>query len=299
MDNSLRAKINQEEVILSPEESEQLAAELKYHLQIGKLPKSTKKEIDLMIAGLADPRGLLRRTFAESLGLCGEAALPGLCKALKNSKNVTVRRAAAKALKLVGNSKALPYLLDALMNDDDPVVQGSSAGAMAIFGEEAVEHLIKVLIKPNNSALQYGLAVWGLGFVGAEAPDALKKAAKSKNPFIRAAAISALDELIQALNDKEAKSILIKALNDKSTEVRIEATKSIGRINEKLWGEVLLVKQLDDDNQSVRKNAALSLMKINAIDSIKRLNEKILEENEIEVISIFKLAVNQLQKSTD
>jgi len=88
-------------------------------------------------------------------------------------------------------------------------------------------------------------------------------------------------------------------LNDESTEVRIEATKSIGRINEKIWGEVLLVKQLDDDNPSVRKNAALSLMKIHAIGSIKRLNEKILEETESEVISILKLAVNQLQKSTN
>ena len=82
------------------------------------------------------------------LGRIGQKALPELRYALLNSKDVTVRRAAAKTLKLVGAPEALPDLLKALLRDEDPVVQGSSAGAMAIFGEEAVEYLVEVIENP-------------------------------------------------------------------------------------------------------------------------------------------------------
>ena len=98
---------------------------------------------------------------------------------------MTVRRASAKALKLAGDPSVLPDLLQALINDKDPVVQGSAAAAMAIFGEEAVKHLLAILVSPTSTALQSGLATWGLSFIGAEAPNALREAAQSKNPSIK------------------------------------------------------------------------------------------------------------------
>ena len=63
------------------------------------------------------------------------------------------------------------------MNDKDPVVQGSAVGAMAVFVENAVSHLLEVLINPKSSEMQCGLASWGLSFIGAEAPEALREAA--------------------------------------------------------------------------------------------------------------------------
>ncbi len=285
------------EVALTAEESAELASELKKQLQTGEKRKLDKNKIDLMIAGLGDPRGLMRRTFAEGLGKVGEEALPGLFQALLYSKNVTVRRAAAKTLKLVGDPSALPYLLKALINDIDPVVQGSAAGAMAIFGEKAVEPLIQVLIDPESTEMQCGLATWGLAFVGAEAPNTIKQAANSENEKIRAAAIAALEDQIQFLDDVEAKDLLLNALNDSSIEVRVEATKLIGRLNKKSWGESFLIKQLNDKEELVRKNAALSLMSLNAIGSLEQLIIKISEEKNNDVIKVYELVINQLNKN--
>ena len=86
---------------LNEQEASQLADELKQQLRNGNLPPSDADAIEKMVAGLGDPRGLMRLTFAESLGVVGKAAVPSLCRALSSHENVTVRRAAAKTLTLI------------------------------------------------------------------------------------------------------------------------------------------------------------------------------------------------------
>ncbi len=281
------------ELQLTQEEAENLAKELKLQLQLGKIHKADAQQIKLMIAGLGDSRGLLRRTFVESLGKIGDDAIPGLEKALLKSQNVTVRRAAAKTLRLVGNPNALPALLEALINDPDPVVQGSSVGAMAVFGEKAVLALLKVLINPKSTALQCGLASWGLAFIGAKAPKELKNAAKSKNPRIRAAAIGALEDQIQSLNDIEAKKLLLDALYDQSAEVRAEATILLGKIHDPNLVKPLLIERLSDSDSDVRKKASLSLMKLKDPDSIYALKERASKEKDPLVMAVLKLAIKK------
>ena len=209
---------------LSEEEASQLATELKLQLRNGQVPLASTELIKLMVAGLGDRRGLMRLTFAESLGAVGYAAVPYLCQALKPNNNVTVRRAAAKTLTLIGDSSALPALLEALLNDDDPVVQGSAVGAMAAVGDAAVETLLGVLTNPETTAMQLGLASWGLAFVGARAPEALRNAAKSLHPEVRTAAIAALGDQIQSQADIEARELVVQALDDDSSDVRAEAS---------------------------------------------------------------------------
>ncbi len=249
-----------------------------------------------MVAGLGDTRGLLRRTFAESLGAIGIPALPILREALINHSNVTVRRAAAKTLRLVGDPSALPDLLQALINDPDPVVQGSAVGAMAIFGEKAVDLLVQVLTNPQSTTLQAGLASWGLAFIGAEAPEALRKAAKSSHSAVRAAAIAALSEQIQFLGDEAAKRIVVSALKDSSNDVRAEAVTLIGKLEELNWAEPLLIEKLNDSNAEVRKNSALSLMTLKSIRSINSLKQLKSKEKDIEVLKVIDLALVQLGK---
>ena len=147
--------------------------------------KSSKNEIKLLVKGLKDENGLVRRRHAEALAQEGTAALPELINALLNSKSVIQRRAAAKTLKLVADPAALPHLIKALTNDSDSVVQFSAAGAIAIFGEAAVNHLIIVLESQEYTEMQYGLAAWCLEFIGSKAPNAIKRAAKSKNTNVK------------------------------------------------------------------------------------------------------------------
>ena len=281
---------------LSGEEAAQLAEGLKQQLRQGEIPAGDSDAIEKMVAGLGDKRGLLRLTFAESLGAIGSAAVPSLCIAMRRHENVTVRRAAAKTLTLINDVKALPDLLEALLEDPDPVVQGSAVGAMACIGAASVDGLLDVLINPKSSQMQIGLASWGLSFVGAKAPEALRKAACSEHAQVRTAAIAALGDQIQQLDDLDARELLQNALNDPEEEVRAEATTLLGKLHDTNWGAPLLLPMLSDQHPQVRKNAALSLMKLRDPQVISRLRTELEQEQDSSVITIFNLAINQLSR---
>ncbi|WP_315857153.1 HEAT repeat domain-containing protein [Synechococcus sp. ATX 2A4] len=252
--------------------------------------------IEKMVAGLGDPRGLMRLTFAESLGAIGTAAVPALCHALRTHENVTVRRAAAKTLTLIADPGALPVLVDALLNDGDPVVQGSAVGAMAATGECAVDALIAVLSSSESSSMHLGLASWGLAFVGAQAPAALRRAARYSHTEVRIAAIAALGEQIQSLDDQEARELVIEALGDSAELVRAEAVILLGKLHEPTWATPLLKPLLGDNSAQVRKNTALSLMKLGAIDALPDLESAAGSEASPEVKPILILSIQQLRQ---
>ena len=299
MTNDLSPLAGTEPAQLSEEEAEQLADELKHQLRSGERPSGDVQAIEKMVAGLGDRRGLLRLTFAESLGTVGSAAVPALCKAMLEHENVTVRRAAAKTLTLISDQGALPSLLKALLNDSDPVVQGSAVGAMAVIGADAVEGLLQILVDPSNTPMQTGLASWGLSFVGARAPEALKEAARSPHPRIRTAAIGALGDQIQNLGDEGARQLLTDALNDDDDEVRAEASTMMGKLNDSQWALPLLVPNLNDASALVRKNAALSLMKLEDPAAIEALEKVYTTESDEEVKPILTLVITQLKRHAD
>ncbi len=286
-----------EELQLSEEEASELARNLTSQLKSGKNPKADANQIKIMIAGLGDRRGLVRRTITESLGLIGPPALPALRSALLFHSNVFVRRSAAKALKLVGDPTAVPDLLQALKNDLDPVVQASSAAGIAIFGEQAVEGLLEVISNPKSTAMQCGLASWGLAFIGAEASEALCAAAQADNKLIRSAAIAALGEQIQSLNDQAAKDLLLKALNDQSSDIRTEATALIGKLQDSSWAKNLLIHKLDDKSPKVRKSAAISLMRSKDKSIINQLYKRKKEEDDPEIVKVLKATIELLEKA--
>ena len=286
-----------DDINLSTEEITQLAEQLKDRRRQGAKPIEDEDTINLMIAGLRDKRGLIRRTFAQSLGLTGKAATPGLIEVLINSKNVTARRAAAKTLKLVRDPASLPYLLEALLNDTDPVVQGSSAGAMAVFGDAAIEYLLQALSSPNSSSMQCGLASWALVLAGADSPKRLTKAASSDNATIRTAAIGALCSKKQSLKDTNIRSLLINALDDASCEVRAEAIRIIINLEEQNLVESLLIKKLKDKDVEARKNAVISLMTINSKKALKQLKEIARSEKEKSVIQVLNLAIKKIMNN--
>lgn len=281
---------------LSEVEASQLAEELKHQLRSGQVPDANSSNIAKMVAGLGDRRGLMRLTFAESLGVVGKAAVPALCKALEEHENVTVRRAAAKTLTLIEDPQALPVLLKALLHDPDPVVQGSAVGAMAAVGAEAVDGLLGVLIHPESSAMQLGLASWGLAFVGARAPEALRQAAGSEHAEIRAAAIAALGDQIQAQGDDAARLLVIKALSDHHADVRAEAATLLGKLHDSCWASPHLMPLLNDEASQVRKNAALSLMKLQARAALQALREHLQSEQEPDVKAVLKVAISQIER---
>ena len=279
---------------LTEEEALQLADELSAKLSEGEIPRSDAESLKRMVAGLGDARGALRLTFAKSLGAIGDEALPILCKALRQHQNVIVRRASAKTLNLIGNKDALPYLLEAFLEDSDPVVLGSSAGAMATIGPDAMDSLIGILKNPDCTPFQVGLINLALSFIGAKAPEALLEAADSDVAEVRVAAISALGDQIQKSDDLRAQNRVFQALNDISAEVRAEAVTLIGKSCDAEDVETLLLKKLSDEDTQVRKNTALSLMKLDALGAIEQLKMAEQKEDDPDVKAVLKVAINIL-----
>ena len=258
--------------------------------------KSNEDKIKLLICGLGDKDGLVRRSYADKLGNIGKAALPELINALLNSKNVIQRRAAAKTLKLIEDPRALPYLVKALTTDSDPVVQCSAAGSIAIFGEAAVNHLIIVLENQEYTEMQYGLAAWCLAFIGANAPNAIKKAAKSKNTNVKSAAISALEEHIRHSKDQEAINLVERAINDSAENVQIESIKLLGKLYKIESLIPILISKLKHKSSDIRKASALSLMQLNIKESLKQLKDLYEVEQDKNVKKIFQLAIEKINQ---
>ena len=256
--------------------------------------KSTQDNIKLLIKGLNDENGLVRRTHAVALAQIGKGALPELVNALLNSKNVIQRRAAAKTLKLVGDPEALPHLINALTNDSDSVVQFSAAGAIAIFGEDAVSHLITVLESQEHTEMQYGLAAWCLEFMGGKAPNAIKQAAKSKNTNVKSAAISALEEHIKKSQDEEAIQLVESAINETAENVQIEAIKLIGKLHKIDKFIPILISKLKSDSAEIKKASILSLMQLNVNEVTSYLLELLKTEQNQDVKKIIKFAIKKL-----
>ena len=284
---------------LTEEEALELATALKQKLSNGELPNSDLESINKMVAGLGDNRGELRLTFAKSLGSVGEEAIPILCEALKSSSNVTIRRASAKTLNIIGNKKALPNLIEAFETDEDPVVQGSSAGAMATIGEAAIEPLLKILTEPKCTAFQIGLINRALGFIGSKSPKALHSATSSKNPEIRIAALSALAEQAQKHENNEVRLLILNALKDPNSEVRAEAATIVGKSMDQEEAANQLHELLEDKNDQVRKNTALSLMKMESVISINTIDQAINSESDEQVKGVMIVARDQLKSRRD
>ncbi len=281
---------------LSDEEALLLSAHLKKQRNNGIPIDSDQESISKMVAGLGDQRGLLRLRFADSLGAVGQAAVPALCEAMLSSDNVTVRRAAAKTLTLIEDPNSLPYLISAFLKDQDSVVQGSAMGAMAAIGEEAVTPILNLLSNPEITEMQIGLANWALAFVDDRGSKILRDASNSSNVEIRKAAITALTSKIDTLNADENVDLLSNASRDDDAEIRAEAATLLGGLEDIDWAKPLLISNLYDADSWVRKNSALSLIKLNATEAIATLEECELQEEDQIVANVIKLAIQKLKQ---
>ena len=287
------------ETQLSQEEALDLANHLKEKLRAGLPIDADPDSIATMVAALGDPRGLLRRQISEGLGSIGEAAVPALCQAMRRSDQVTVRRAAAKTLALIADRNSLPDLLATFLTDTDSVVQGSSMGAMASMGEDSIGAILSIVENPESTEMQIGLANWALTLIGDRAPEVLRDAISSENSKVRKAAISALGSQIQSLNSQEDRDMLQQALSDSCAEIRSEAVILLGNLEDSEWALPLLSPALSDSDSWVRKNTALSLMKLGCSSSIPTLQTQLEFESDPVVSKVLQLAVDRLQKAEE
>ena len=92
---------------------------------------------------------------------------------------------------------------------------------------------------------------------------------------------------------------LLNAMDDECSEVRAEAATLIGKSCDAEDVQHLLVAKLVDDEPQVRKNSALSLMKLTARESIEGLSKAAESEQDEGVKKVIEVAIKILKVDDD
>ncbi|MFB2978911.1 HEAT repeat domain-containing protein [Microseira sp. BLCC-F43] len=300
MSNSLKFETQSGEnpVPLSHAETDALLASVKEQLDLETFDPDNHQLLKQMVECLGDTRGLVRLSFAQTLGEIGEPATPFLLEALANHPNVVVRRASAKTLTLLADPKTVPNLVHAFLNDEDTVVQGSAVGALARTGEAAVPVLLEILAAPENSEATKGHAAWALAFIGSEAKEYIYPAIASDSPEVRGAVVGAIAKVAQESPEPQAFNLLVNALTDSDANVRCEAAAVLGNL---AYQPAIpnLAELLHHHDWETRKAGALALMKVGDRSAIVPLQAALSQESETAVQQVLKLAISQLERKTE
>lgn len=273
-----------------------------------------------MVQCLIDPRRATRLNLVDALSQIGESATPFLQEGIANHPDSVVRRACCNALTNIGDPTAVSGLIEALLHDPDIGVKSAAAGALAKVGAPAFDSLRDVLATAAASESSKGHAAWAITSMSAEVSDRLYRLISDPSPAVRTAVIGAIaqfaqSQVAQAQTEKtqtdqaqtnqpqrgrssaekarEALIILTEALNDSSSEVRIEAAANLARLN---YQDAYhpLVACLKDRSAEVRKAAVLALAKLanpDAIDFITPLQRDV----DMSVQRVASMAIDQLK----
>ena len=91
----------------------------------------------------------------------------------------------------------------------------------------------------------------------------------------------------------------MNALKDPNSEVRAEAATIVGKTMDQEEAANQLHELLEDKNNQVRKNTALSLMKMESVISINTINQAINSESDEQVKGVMVVARDQLISRRD
>ncbi len=160
--------------------------------------------IPRLMAILDDENVVYRRAAVKALGLVGAEAVPAIVEALLHSNNVTVRGSAAKALAQIAvNYPELPFPeaglqgLKIALTDANPVVYIAAAMALGEMGMPAYDILIEGLHTTDNIAVQVSLVNALASIGGEQAAAVLTQFAQdeSADAYVRETAASALSRV--------------------------------------------------------------------------------------------------------
>ncbi|MEZ4668307.1 MAG: HEAT repeat domain-containing protein [Anaerolineae bacterium] len=224
-------------------------------------------------------------------------ATPGLMIALKDTDSNSANRA-AKALRRLHDPRAIPALLDALHREDGRL-RRTAASALSQFGSQVVPQLIAELEHRDERVRE--VAAWALGEIQDEsvvealpaltralastrtllvkaAEDAILKIGKPALPALSEAAGStdwnvrlSVVKLLSEIGSSEACAVLVSALKDSSSVIRIVAAEALGVLGDENTVKPLIEALHDPDSYDVRCAAAMSLGVIGNTSAIPAL----------------------------
>ncbi|PSR57257.1 hypothetical protein AHMF7605_11050 [Adhaeribacter arboris] len=145
------------------------------------------------------------------------AALPALLKAVKNKKQ-DVKVAAIIAAGKVGQEAALPAIIKAMRKGDSTVVQTAQTAILTMKGTNVVPQVSQALPKMKEPARAALLEVLG-SRKASEQINVVLAQAKSKNPEVELAALTALKDMATQENLTSLYPLLLAA--DRPEEVTV------------------------------------------------------------------------------
>ena len=208
--------------------------------------------------------------------------IKGLIKLLKFTNDESVRRAAAFAIGKITDSNTMEY---PNLKDENSDVKSNTEEYDSEIEEISVEKLIDSFKDEDWNVRKNGAKA--LGEIGEPAVEQLINALKDEKWRVRWQAAETLGEisdvraikpLINTLNDENngvrsnsiialvkigepTVELLINALKDKEWRVRWQAAETLGEIRD-LRAIKPLINTLNDENNGVRSNSIIALVKI-------------------------------------
>ncbi len=146
-----------------------------------------------------------------------------LIKTLKYDSDPESRAKAAEALGKMGNKRAVEPLIQALQDKESYVRLRAVLALGAMKDKTAIEPIIQALQEDEDINVQGG-AAWVLGEIGdANVTEHLIKALKNKSSQVRLFAVMALG----MVGDHRAVNPLLKSMKDKDNNVRQAAWEAL------------------------------------------------------------------------
>ncbi len=255
------------------------------------------KITDNYIFTLENSKSWKKRVFScEKLGRIASAkAIPALLSIVRdvNNEDEDVRSSALRALGRIQDARAIPFLIEAL-GFPETWLPPRIAEILVLIGNEAIEPLTREL----NNCQSESRRAWAAEILGTlqakSAVDALMDSLLDASPEVRAKAAGALGKIkedraiiklgellvsepvsfvrtrvsqaLGAIGSPKVIRFLVDILKDPEWWVRIRAVEALEQIGENSVPSLLVT--LEEDDQEVRKRAAMALEKIGYIRKI-------------------------------
>jgi HEAT repeat protein len=252
---------------------------------LGQLGNESREAVGALSEALTDKDEDTRAAAAGSLMGVGKGArdaLPDLVKALEAEGSGRLTRInAAVAIGVIGAPdavEAVPVLRSVLGDAKAPPelrkTVAETLGRLGKEGSASVPELVGLLSSAEAGVALRRAAAGALDQMGPDAKgavEALQKATRDKDRFIRCLALHALGGMGEALGDrrKEVVTGLLRAMNDSVLEVRLAAIQGLGRLGPDGLGEdkEAVLDRLDEASRDSR--TAVQEAARQAIDKIK------------------------------
>ena len=209
----------------------------------------------------------LNRDVVPSLKEGIEVLRVGRAAFSKRNHNVDIRglENAIKALRQNGGEEAVAGLIESLICENYPSVRYAAARALKSLGDmTSIPELLKIARSIQGDQVCVIIEILGLLGDPIAVPTLLGAYKKDSRFFYWNTCIL---KALQSIGDMRAKPVFILALTDNDTSVRVEAARALGILNDKLAIPNLL-NALNDECEDVQNAAFTSLQRIGPDPSI-------------------------------